>query len=199
MWPATSVRTYRGAQGLDPEFIKKLEKQFGFDKPPLERFCMMLWNYIRLRFRRELSSATRPVHRSHYRKDAGVDLARAVDDAADPTSISIPLGIRKAVKDGSRFDTWTSAVVIVGYAIPGVPVRDPADRAVCRRLVLADWFPLRGLRSDNWDQLSWPNRIVDYIWHMALPLTALVLSAFATTDAAHQELVPGRDPQAVCA
>ncbi|TIU03762.1 MAG: ABC transporter permease subunit, partial [Mesorhizobium sp.] len=94
--------------------------------------------------------------------------------------ISIPLGIRKAVKDGSTFDIWTSGVVIVGYAIPGFLF------GILLMVLFAggsfyDWFPLRGITSDNWDQLSWPARIVDYFWHMTLPLTALVLSAFATT------------------
>ncbi|TIL82383.1 MAG: ABC transporter permease subunit, partial [Mesorhizobium sp.] len=94
--------------------------------------------------------------------------------------ISIPLGIRKAVKDGTAFDVWTSGIVIVGYAIPGFLF------GILLMVLFAggsfyDWFPLRGITSDNWDQLSWPARIVDYLWHMTLPLTALVLSAFATT------------------
>ncbi|WP_292584389.1 ABC transporter permease subunit, partial [Mesorhizobium sp.] len=94
--------------------------------------------------------------------------------------ISIPLGIRKAVKDGSTFDVWTSGVVIVGYAIPGFLF------GILLMVLFAggsfwDWFPLRGIVSDNWDQLSWPAKIADYFWHMTLPLTALVLSAFATT------------------
>ncbi len=94
--------------------------------------------------------------------------------------ISIPLGIRKAVKDGSAFDVWTSGVVIVAYAIPGFLF------AILLMVLFAggsffDWFPLRGLTSDNWESLSWPARILDYFWHLALPLTAMVLSAFATT------------------
>jgi microcin C transport system permease protein len=94
--------------------------------------------------------------------------------------ISIPLGIKKAVDDGSRFDMWTSSVIIVGYAIPGFLF------GIMLMVLFAggsfwDWFPLRGIVSDNWDQLSWPAKIVDYFWHMTLPLTALVLSAFATT------------------
>ncbi|TGP53513.1 ABC transporter permease subunit, partial [bacterium M00.F.Ca.ET.229.01.1.1] len=94
--------------------------------------------------------------------------------------ISIPLGIRKAVQDGSTFDVWTSGVVIVGYAIPGFLF------GILLMVLFAggsfwDWFPLRGIVSDNWDQLSWPDKIIDYFWHMTLPLTALVLSAFATT------------------
>jgi microcin C transport system permease protein len=93
--------------------------------------------------------------------------------------ISIPLGIRKAIKEGTRFDTWTSAIIIVGYAIPSFLF------AILLMILFAggsfyDWFPLRGLTSDNWSQMSWPDRIVDYFWHLTLPLTAMVLSAFAT-------------------
>ena len=169
---------YRGAQGLDPEFIAKLEKQFGFDKPPLERFFMMLWNYARFDF-----------GQSYFRDISVLDLI--IEKMPVSISIglwvtllsyliSIPLGIRKAVKDGSPFDTWTSAIVIIGYAIPGFLF------AILLMVLFAggsffDWFPLRGLTSDNWEQLSWPARILDYFWHITLPLTALVLSAFATT------------------
>ncbi|RUU08792.1 microcin C ABC transporter permease YejB, partial [Mesorhizobium sp. M6A.T.Ca.TU.002.02.2.1] len=164
--------------GLDPEFIAKLEKQFGFDKPPLERFGMMLWNYIRFDF-----------GDSYFRDISVIDLILEKMPVSISIGlwitllsylISIPLGIRKAVKDGSTFDIWTSGVVIVGYAIPGFLF------GILLMVLFAggsfyDWFPLRGITSDNWDQLSWPARIVDYFWHMTLPLTALVLSAFATT------------------
>lgn len=169
---------YRGAQGLDPEFIAKLEKQFGFDKPPLERFGMMLWNYIRFDF-----------GDSYFRDISVLDLILEKMPVSISIGlwitllsylISIPLGIRKAIKDGSAFDVWTSGVVIVGYAIPGFLF------AILLMVLFAggsfyDWFPLRGITSENWDQLSWPARIADYFWHMTLPLTALVLSAFATT------------------
>jgi microcin C transport system permease protein len=169
---------YRGAQGLDPEFIAKLEKQFGFDRPPLERFAKMLWDYARFDF-----------GESFFRKISVLDLI--IEKMPVSISIglwitllsyliSIPLGIRKAVKDGSTFDVWTSAVVIVGYAIPGFLF------AILLMVLFAggsfyDWFPLRGLVSDNFYELSWPERILDYFWHLTLPLTAMVLSAFATT------------------
>jgi microcin C transport system permease protein len=169
---------YRGAQGLDPEFIAKLEKQFGFDKPPLERFFDMLWNYIRLDF-----------GESFFRKISVLDLI--IEKMPVSISIglwitllsyliSIPLGIRKAVKDGSSFDVWTSGVVIVGYAIPGFLF------AIMLMVLFAggsfyDWFPLRGLVSDNFSELPWYEKIVDYFWHLTLPLAAMVLSAFATT------------------
>jgi microcin C transport system permease protein len=169
---------YRGAQGLDPEFIAKLEKQFGFDKPPLERFGLMLWNYIRFDF-----------GDSYFRDISVIDLILEKMPVSISIGlwitlisylISIPLGIRKAVKDGSSFDIWTSAVVIVGYAIPGFLF------GVMLMVFFAggsffDWFPLRGLTSDNFDQLTWYQKIADYFWHLALPLTAMVLSAFATT------------------
>ena len=169
---------YRGAQGLDPKFIKELEKQFGFDKPALERFGLMLWNYARFDF-----------GDSYFRDISVIDLILEKMPVSVSLGlwitllsylISIPLGIRKAVKDGSAFDTWTSAIVIVGYAIPGFLF------AILLMILFAggsfwDWFPLRGLVSDNWWQLSWPERILDYFWHLTLPLTAMVLSAFATT------------------
>ena len=169
---------YRGAQGLDPEFIAQLEKQFGFDKPPLERFGLMLWNYIRFDF-----------GESYFRDITVIDLILEKMPVSISLGlwltllsylISIPLGIRKAVKDGSVFDVWTSGIVIVGYAIPGFLF------AILLMVLFAggsffDWFPLRGLWSENWDELSWSEKIVDYFWHLTLPLTAMVLSAFATT------------------
>ena len=169
---------YRGAQGLDPEFVKQLEQQFGFDKPPLERFGLMLWNYIRFDF-----------GDSYFRDVSVIDLVLEKMPVSISLGlwmtllsygISIPLGIAKAVKDGTRFDIWTSAVVIVGYAIPGFLF------AILLIVLFAggsyfDWFPLRGLYSDGFAQMSWPEKIVDYFWHLALPLTAMALSAFATT------------------
>ena len=169
---------YRGAQGLDPEFIKDLERQFGFDKPPLERFLNMLGNY-----------ATFDFGESYFRDIGVLDLILEKMPVSISLGlwmtlisylISIPLGIRKAVSDGSRFDVWTSGVIIVGYAIPGFLF------AVLLVVLFAggsffDWFPLRGLFSDNFDELSWWEKIVDYFWHLALPLTSMALAAFATT------------------
>jgi microcin C transport system permease protein len=169
---------YRGAQGLDPEFIKSLEQQFGFDKPPLERFGLMLWNYFRFDFGES------------YFRDIGVldlilekmpvSISLGLWMTLISYAISIPLGIRKAMRDGSRFDTWTSAVIIVGYAIPGFLF------AVLLIVLFAggsffDVFPLRGLTSENWSTLPWYQKIADYFWHLTLPLTAMALSAFATT------------------
>ena len=168
---------YRGARGIDPAFIKQLEKQYGFDKPPLERFVLMMKNYL-----------TFDLGNSFFRDRRVVDLIRdklpvSISIGLWTTLItylvSIPLGIRKAVKDGSRFDLWTSAVIIVGYAVPSFLF------AVLLIVLFAGGsyfsiFPLRGLTSDNWANLDWPLRILDYLWHIALPITAMVIGGFAT-------------------
>ncbi len=169
---------YRGAQGLDPEFIKELEAQFGFDKPPLERFGRMILDYATFNF-----------GDSYFRDIAVIDLileklpvsiSLGLWMTLISYGISIPLGIRKAVKDGSSFDVWTSTIIIIGYAIPGFLF------AIMLIVLFAggsfwDFFPLRGLVSEGWSDLSWPERILDYFWHLVLPLTAMALSAFATT------------------
>jgi microcin C transport system permease protein len=168
---------YRGAQGLDPEFIKSLEKQFGFDKPAYERFFLMLWNYVRFDF-----------GKSYFRdvsvlqligEKLPVSMSLGIWMTLLTYLISIPLGIRKAVMDGSRFDTWTSGVIIIGYAIPGFLF------AILLIILFAggsflDLFPLRGLTSDNWAQLSWWQKIIDYFWHLTLPIISMMLGAFAT-------------------
>jgi microcin C transport system permease protein len=166
----------RGARGLDPQFIEQLKKLYGFDKPPLERFLEMMRNYLVFDF-----------GNSFYQDRSVVDLIRdrlpvSISLGLWSTLIiylvSIPLGIRKAVRDGTRFDTWTSAVVIIGNAIPSFLF------AVLLIVVFAggrylSWFPLRGLVSDNWADLSWPMRIADYFWHVTLPVLAMVISGFA--------------------
>ncbi|MCP1336882.1 microcin C ABC transporter permease YejB [Futiania mangrovi] len=169
--------TYRGAQGLDPEFIKELERQFGFDKPAHERFLLMLKSYVTFDF-----------GESYFRSVSVIDLileklpvsvSLGIWSTLLAYLISIPLGIRKAVKDGSVFDVWTSVVVIVGYAVPSFLF------AVLLIILFAGGeffqiFPLRGLVSDNWDAMSWPMRIADYFWHIALPVIAMTIGAFAT-------------------
>ncbi|MGE4220399.1 MAG: microcin C ABC transporter permease YejB [Alphaproteobacteria bacterium] len=167
---------YRGAQGLDPAFIAELERQFGFDKPPHERFLLMLWNYIRFDFGSSFFRG-RPVVDLMIEK-LPVSISLGLWSTLLIYLISIPLGIVKAVRDGSRFDAWTSGVVIVGNAVPGFLF------AILLIVVFAggrylDWFPLRGLTSDNWYDLSWPMRILDYFWHMTLPVAALVIGGFA--------------------
>ena len=169
---------YRGAQGLDPEFIKQLEKQFGFDKPAHERFLKMIWDYARFEF-----------GESYFRSISVIDLIKEKLPVSISLGlwimlisylISIPLGIRKAVHDGSTFDVWTSGIIIIAYAVPGFLV------AVLLMVFFAggsffDWFPLRGLTSDNFSQLSLFEKIVDYFWHLTLPLISMCLAAFATT------------------
>ncbi|RVN96108.1 ABC transporter permease subunit, partial [Sinorhizobium meliloti] len=169
---------YRGAQGLDPDFIAKLEKQFGFDKPPLERFVTMMWDYMRFDFGESFFRNT-PVIDLIIQK-MPVSISLGVWILIFSYAISIPLGIKKAVSDGSTFDVWTSGVIIVGYAVPSFLF------GILLIVLFAggsffDWFPLRGLVSDNFDQLSWYEKIIDYFWHMTLPLITLLLSAFATT------------------
>ncbi|MEO1265014.1 MAG: microcin C ABC transporter permease YejB, partial [Pseudomonadota bacterium] len=169
---------YRGARGLDPEFIAELEKQFGFDKPPLERFGVMMWNYLTFNF-----------GDSYFRDVAVLDLIKEKLPVSISLGlwmtlltylISIPLGIRKAVRDGERFDVWTSGVLIIGYAVPGFMV------AVFLLVMFAgssflQIFPSRGLFSENWDELSLIGKVADYFWHLTLPLIALALGAFTTT------------------
>jgi microcin C transport system permease protein len=168
---------YPGAAGVDPELIKELEHQFGFDQPLWKRFCLMIWNYARFDF-----------GKSYFRDESVFSLVVSKMPVSISIGlwttllvylISIPLGIRKAVKDGTNFDIWTSAVIIAGYAIPSFLF------AVLLIVLFAggryfQWFPLRGLVSDNWSDMDWPHRILDYFWHIALPITAMVIGGFAS-------------------
>lgn len=168
---------YLGARGLPPEFIADLEKQFGFDKPPAERFLKMMGDYLRFDF-----------GNSYFRSISVIDLVKEKMPVSITLGlwstllaylISIPLGIRKAVRDGTAFDTWTSGAIIVGYAIPGFLF------AVLLIVLFAGgsyWriFPLRGLTSDNWESLSMIGKITDYFWHITLPVVASTISSFAT-------------------
>jgi len=168
---------YRGAQGLDPKFIKELEKQFGFDKPPAERFWLMLKNYAQFDFGKSFYRDTSVVDLIWQKLPVSISLG--VWTVLLTYFISIPLGIRKAVKDGSKFDIWTSAVIVVGYSVPSFLF------AILLIVLFAGgsyWqiFPLRGLVSDNWDQLDWGAKVLDYFWHLCLPITAMVIGSFAT-------------------
>jgi microcin C transport system permease protein len=173
---ATSLDQTRGARGLDPAFIADLQKLYGFDKPPAERFWIMLRNYLTFDLGTSFYSS-RPVTALIADK-LPVSISLGLWTTLLIYLISIPLGIRKAVRDGTSFDVWTSAVVIVGYAIPGFLF------AVLLIVLFAggsylSWFPLRGLTSDNWIDFSWPHRILDYFWHIALPVLSLVIGGFA--------------------
>jgi microcin C transport system permease protein len=175
---ASTVSQYRGARGLRPEYIAALEKQFGFDKPPLERFGMMLWNYIRFDFGTSYFKGRPVVDLIIERLPVSITLGLWMTLLS--YGISIPLGIAKAVRDGSRFDIWTSGVIIVGYALPGFLF------AILLIVLFAGgsfWniFPLRGLTSDNWASLPWYQQILDYFWHITLPIVAMAVGAFATS------------------
>ncbi len=168
---------YRGAQGLDPRFIAEIERQFGFDKPPVERFLLMMGNFLTFDF-----------GRSYFRAASVFDLVVSKMPVSISLGlwttlitylISIPLGIRKAVRDGSRFDVWTSGAIVVGYAIPSFLF------AMLLIVLFAGgryfaWFPLRGLVSDGWAFMPWWQQILDYLWHLVLPVTAMVIGGFAT-------------------
>lgn len=169
---------YRGSQGLDPDLIAKLEKQFGFDKPAHERFFKMLWDYARFDFGTSFFKGGTVIALILEKMPVSITLGLWITLIS--YIISVPLGIAKALRDGSRFDVWTSAVIIVGYAIPGFLF------GILLIVLFAggsflDWFPLRGLWSDNWEELSAWGKVKDYIWHITLPLLAMVMSAFATT------------------
>ena len=171
-----STNQYRGAQGIDPALIAELEREFGFDKPPLERFVTMMTKFLTFDFGRSFFK-DRPVIDLVLEK-MPVSISLGLWTTLIVYLVSIPLGIRKAVKDGSRFDVWTSGIVIVGYAIPSFLF------AVLLIVLFSggrffDWFPLRGILSDNWRNLSWPALALDYIWHMTLPVLAMVIGGFA--------------------
>lgn len=167
---------YRGAQGLSPEFIAELERMYGFDKPAHERFWVMLKNYARF-----------DLGQSYYRdvsvgdlilEKLPVSISLGLWSTLIIYLISIPLGIKKAVRDGSKFDVWSSGVIFVGYAIPSFLF------AILLIILFAggryfDLFPLRGLTSDGWDDFPVWKQILDYAWHMVLPVSAMVISGFA--------------------
>jgi microcin C transport system permease protein len=172
----SSNSSYRGARGLDPQIIKDIEKLYGFDKPATTRFVEMMKSY-----------ATFDFGKSFFKDQTVVDLILQKLPVSISLGlwttllvylISIPLGIAKAVRDGSRFDMATSAVIIVGYSIPSFLF------AILLVVLFAggsfvNWFPLRGLTSPNWEELAWPARIADYFWHLVLPISALVIGGFA--------------------
>ena len=173
----TGESKYRGAQGLDPELIARIEKLYGFDQPAHERFLTMLKNYLVFDFGDSFFRDTSVTDLIVEKMPVSISLG--LWSTLIIYLISIPLGIKKAVKDGSRFDVWTSSIIIVGYAIPGFLF------GVLLIVLFAggtywDLFPLRGLTSPDFDQMSTFEQVIDYFWHLALPVTALVIGGFAT-------------------
>jgi microcin C transport system permease protein len=167
----------RAARGIDPQLLEQLKKLYGFDKPPAERFLQMMRNYLVFDFGKSFYRDRSVL--SLIADKLPVSISLGLWTTLIIYLVSIPLGIRKAVRDGTRFDVWTSAVIIVGNAIPSFLF------AVLLIVLFAggsylDWFPLRGLVSDNWSELSWPARIGDYFWHITLPVLALVIGSFAS-------------------
>lgn len=168
---------YRGRQGVEEELIEQLNHYYGFDKPAYERFITMMWNYVRFDF-----------GESYYRDETVIGLIAEKMPVSISLGlwttllvylISIPLGIKKAVRHGSSFDIWTSTVIIIGYAIPGFMF------AILLIVLFAggnyfDIFPIRGLVSENWDQLPWYHKVADYFWHLTLPVVSMVIGGFAS-------------------
>jgi len=168
---------YRGAKGLDPAFIKEIEKQFGFDKPPIERFLQMVGNYARFDFGKSFYRDSRVVDLVLEKMPVSISLG--LWTTLLTYLVSIPLGIAKARRDGSVFDIATSWAVIIGYAVPGFLF------AIVLVVLFAggkylSWFPLRGLTSPDWEQMGQWARIKDYFWHLVLPVGALVIGGFAS-------------------
>ncbi len=169
--------SYRGAQGLEPEILEDIKKLYGFDKPAHERFAMMLVSYMQFDFGDSLFRNTGVVDLIIEKMPVSISLG--LWSTLLIYFISIPLGIRKAVLHGSRFDIWSSSIIITGYAIPGFIL------GILLIVFFAggsyyDWFPLRGLTSDNFEKLSFFGKIGDYFWHLCLPLIANTIGGFAT-------------------
>lgn len=168
---------YKGSRGLDPEVVEEIKRQFGFDKPIHVRYFDMIKNYVTFNFGESLFRGGNVIDLIVDRLPVSISLG--LWSTLIIYLISIPLGIMKAIHHGSRFDIWSSAFVIVGYAIPGFLF------AIILIILFASgnffsWFPLRGLVSDNFDSLNWYQQIIDYFWHLALPICAMVIGGFAT-------------------
>ena len=175
--PRDTVGNSRASRGIDPQLLEDLNRQFGFDRPASERFVKMIGDYLRFDFGTSFFRG-RPVTDLIIEK-MPVSISIGVWTTLITYLVSIPLGIRKAVKDGTPFDVWSSTLVSIGYAIPSFLF------AVLLIVVFAggsyvQWFPLRGLVSDGFSQMSWWRQILDYAWHLVLPVTAMVVGSFAS-------------------
>ncbi|MEY3664922.1 MAG: Inner rane transporter permease protein yejB [Pseudomonadota bacterium] len=175
---ASSGGVYRGAQGVDAARLKEIRELYGFDKPAHERFLEMLVRYAQFDLGKSYFH-----HKGVWDliiEKLPVSVSLGLWSFLIVYAVSIPLGIAKAVRNGSRFDLWTSTAILVGYAIPGF-VLGVALLVLFGGGSFLQWFPLRGLTSDNWAQLSLAGKVLDYLWHLALPLTCLVVGSFAVT------------------
>lgn len=169
--------SYRGAQGIDPDLLEEIRKQYGFDKPAHERFWIMLKDYVRFDFGTSFFRDRSVIELILEKMPVSISLG--LWTTLIVYLISIPLGIRKAVRDGSAFDVWSSALIVIGQAIPGFLF------AVLLLILFAggsyfQWFPLRGITSDDWSQLSLLGKIADYFWHITLPVLSMVIGGFAS-------------------
>ena len=168
--------SYRGAQGIDQKRLDEIKALYGFDKPPIERFVQMLGQFAQFDLGRSFFQ-----NKSVWQliKDKlPVSISLGLWTFFISYLIAVPLGIAKAVRAGSRFDLVTTIIILVGYAIPGFVL------GVALLVVFGGqlaWFPLRGLTSSGWEEMGWGARIVDYLWHITLPVTAMVAGSFAVT------------------
>jgi microcin C transport system permease protein len=167
---------YRGGQGVDPKKLEQIKALYGFDKPPTERFVQMLGQFARFDLGRSFFQ-NKDVWQLMVEK-LPVSISLGLWTFVISYGVAVPLGVAKAVRAGSRFDLVTTLLVLAGYAIPGFVL------GVALLVVFGgqlQWFPLRGLTSANWDELSWGAKVADYLWHICLPVTAMVLGSFAVT------------------
>ncbi|WP_024693621.1 microcin C ABC transporter permease YejB [Pseudomonas syringae] len=167
----------KASRGLDPALIKQIECQYGFDKPMHERLWLMLKNYARLDFGSSFFRGATVTDLILQKMPVSISLGLWATLLT--YLVSIPLGIRKAVKHGSQFDIWSSTAIIIGYAMPAFLFAMLLVVVFCGGTSL-NWFPVRGLVSDNFEQLTTIGKIADYFWHLALPVSALVIGGFAT-------------------
>jgi microcin C transport system permease protein len=168
--------TGRGGD-IDAAQVEAIKKQYGFDKPPLERFWLTVSSFARFDFGTSFQN-NQDVW-SVIKSKLPVSISLGVWSFLAAYLLSIPLGVAKAVREGSRFDAWSSLAVLAGFALPGFVLGVVLIVVFCGGTFL-EWFPLRGLSSDNWEELSWPARIADYFWHLTLPLVCLTIGSFAT-------------------
>jgi microcin C transport system permease protein len=173
---ASQGGAYRGAQGVDPKKIEEIKKLYGFDKPPIERFGQMLGQFARFDLGRSFFQ-NKDVWQL-IKEKMPVSISLGLWTFFISYLVAVPLGVAKAVRAGTKFDLVTTLLILLGYAIPGFVL------GVALLVIFGgqlQWFPLRGLTSSNWEDLSWPARIADYLWHITLPVTAMVLGSFAVT------------------